>query len=51
MAKLRVALKNNIIHLDNPMIRLPLRQNDIAIMDIAIKLNLTSNQLRRVNAV
>ena len=39
------------IHLDNPMIRLPLRQNDIAIMDIAIKLNLTSNQLRRVNAV
>ena len=33
------------------MIRLPLQKNDIAIMDIAINLNLTSNQLRGVNAV
>lgn len=43
---------NAKIHLDNPTIRLPLRTNDIAIMDFAIKLNLASNQLlRRVNAV
>ncbi len=33
------------------MIRLPLHLNDIDIIDIAIKLNLISNQLQRVNAV
>ena len=39
------------IYLDNLMIRLPLQINNIAIMDIAIKLNLTSNQLQRANVV
>ena len=39
------------IHLDDPMIRLSLRTNDIFIMDVAISMQFTSNQLKRINAV
>ena len=39
------------IHLDDPMIRSPLRTNDIAIMDVAIGMQFTPNQLKRINAV
>ena len=39
------------IHLDDPMIRLPLQTNNIAIMDVAISMQFTSNHLKRINAV
>lgn len=39
------------IHLDDPMIRSPLLTNDITIMDVAISMKFTLNQLKRINAV
>ena len=39
------------IHLDNSFICLALRENDIAIMDVALRMNLTEIQLNRVDAV
>ena len=39
------------IHLDNPMIRPSLRENDRSIMDIALQQDLTDIQTERINAV
>ena len=39
------------IHLNDPMIRLPLQTSNIAIIDVAISMKFTLNQLQRINAV
>ena len=42
---------NSKIYLDNPYIQLPLRENDTAIMDIALEMDYTPMQLKCVNCV
>ena len=39
------------IHLDNTMIRPPLRKHDICIMDEALKYDYTKSELEKINAV
>lgn len=39
------------IHLNNTMIQPPLQQNDTCLMNVAIEMDLTDNQLRQLNCV